>query len=146
VKRKKKPIRRFAQGTKVPVESSRAELEGLVTKHGATAFMSAWDGGKYTVLFELNGRRLRFDVPAPTQQEFRRVTSLAAEKRRRWRALLLIVKAKLELVASGDTDFDAEFLAYMTITDGSTTVGQRILPHLEQVLLDEMPPLLPQGG
>lgn len=136
-------IRRFAEGTSVPVERSRQEIETLLRRNGATGFASAWQKERFTIAFEMKGRRCRFDVPAPDPKKYRTTHSWEAEDRRRWRALLLIIKAKLELVSSGDADFEAEFLAQMLTPDG-TTVGERLLPHLAEVLNGApMPPMLP---
>jgi len=33
----------YAENTKVPVEKTRAEIERLVGKYGATRFASGWD-------------------------------------------------------------------------------------------------------
>ena len=38
--------------------------------------------------------------------------------RQRWRALLLIIRAKLEAVASGITTLENEFLANIVLPDG----------------------------
>jgi hypothetical protein len=138
------PMRRYAEGTSVEVASSRQEIERLVTKHGATAFMSAWQADRYVVIFEMRGKRLRFDVPAPDPKKYRDDKKWKAEERRRWRALLLILKAKLEIVASGDADFESEFLSQIALPNGNT-VGSMVLPQLEAMLRGEkMPPLL--GG
>ncbi len=40
--------------------------------------------------------------------------------RQRWRALALLVKAKLEAVESGIVSFEEEFLAHVVLPDGST--------------------------
>ncbi len=144
-----KPPRPFAQGTTVPVVRARSELEALVLRHGAKAFMSAFTADRHTLMFELRGRRLRFDVVAPDRRkhQFCTVPRWEAEERRRWRALLLVIKVKLEVVASGDADFDVEFLPYFTIADGMTTVAARLIPELDRVLSGgEMPPLLPTAG
>jgi hypothetical protein len=63
--------------------------------------------------------------------------------RQRWRALALVVKAKLEAVECGISTFEEEFLAWMMLPDGST-VGDRMLPQLETAYrTGQMPPLLP---
>lgn len=43
--------------------------------------------------------------------------------RQRWRALALVIKAKLEAVASGITEFEQEFLAHIVLPDGRTVRG-----------------------
>lgn len=135
--------RRFAEGTKVPTEVSRQEIEKLLRTHGATGFATMWDKGRFAILFELKDRRVRFDLPAPSVSEYPKQAAWDAEERRRWRSLLLIVKAKLELVESGDAEFEAEFLAYLVLRDGDT-IGARMLPQLTHVLdTAELPPMLP---
>ncbi len=138
--------RRFAEGTSVPVERSRQEIERLLKTNGATGFASAWNKDRFTIAFEMRQRRVRFDIPAPDPKTYRTPQKWDAEDRRRWRAFLLIIKAKLELVQSGDADFDAEFLAQMLTPDGKT-VGERLLPELAAVLsgASSMPPLLGSG-
>lgn len=123
------------------MEKSRTEIERLLRHHGATGFATSWDRDRFMVLFELRSRRVRFDIPAPSAKEYPE-GKWEAENRRRWRALLLILKAKLELVASGDTDFEAEFLANLVLANGST-LGAHLLPTLSDVLdSSKMPNLL----
>lgn len=138
-------IHRYAEGTEVPVDRSRSEIERLLKSHGATGFASSWDRDRYCIIFELKSRRVRFDVAAPEPKKYRDQKKWDAEDRRRWRALVLILKAKLELVASGDTDFEAEFLANLVLRGGET-LGARLLPTLTDVLdTGKMPPMLPRG-
>lgn len=138
--------RRYAEGTSVAVDRSRAEIEKLVRRHGAAAFASMWARDRYVVGFEMHGLQVRLDVPAPDAKRFRTSQKWEAEQRRRWRVLLLLLKAKLEMVASGDADFQSEFLAYLTLPGGKT-VGQVVLPDLERAIAGEgLPPLLPAGG
>ena len=63
--------------------------------------------------------------------------------RQTWRALALVVKAKLEAVDAGITVFEEEFLAHIVLPDGRT-VGQFTLPQVESAYLTgKMPKLLP---
>ena len=63
--------------------------------------------------------------------------------RQRWRALALVIKAKLEAVESGITVFDKEFMAHIVLPDGKT-VGEHMLPQIESSYeTGSMPPLLP---
>src|SRR5690242_2883891 len=61
----------FAEGTTVSVEKSRAEIEKLITRYGATsiAFMTA--PGRAIVCFEANGRRIMFELKLPDRTEKR---------------------------------------------------------------------------
>lgn len=138
-------LAKYAEGTTVPVEKSRLEVETLLRKHGAIGIATSWDKGRYVLLFDLRKRRVRFDVPAPDPKTFRDTRRWEAEERRRWRALLLIVKAKLELVASGDADFESEFLAQLVV--GGQTIAERLLPQLDAAYqAGTLPPLLGSGS
>lgn len=134
---------RYAQGTSVPVEKTKSEIERLVRGNGATGFATAWTGDRFSIAFEMKNRRCRFELAAPDRKKFHSVGKWEAEERRRWRALLLIIKAKMEVVASGDADFEAEFLANIILPDGHT-IGERIIPALDGTMDGKpLPPLLP---
>src|SRR6185437_14196958 len=149
---------RFAEGTTVSVEKSRAEIEKLITKYGATstAFMTA--PGRAIVCFEANGRRIMFELKLPdvTEKRFQRdgrgsllVPVKRTEKweqacRQSWRALALVIKAKLEAVEAGITSFEDEFLAHIVMPDGQT-VATHIKPRIAEAyaggqMLALMPP------
>ena len=140
--------RAYAQGTSVPANQTRAEIESFLSKRGATATIVGVMQGKAMLIFEMKGRRIRFLMPLPEAKRGVSEARVASETRRRWRALLLVLKAKLEAVASQITTLDEEFLAHI-IVDGTSTVGDRILPELDGVLADpghKLPPLLGPGG
>jgi hypothetical protein len=66
--------------------------------------------------------------------------------RQRWRALALVIKAKLEAVAAGITTIEDEFLAHTVLPDGST-VGQFMKPQLAVAYEQgSMPTTLLLGG
>ncbi len=91
-------------------------------------------------MFEMEERRIRFDVPMPDEEAHPQI------HRQPWRALLLVIKAKLEAVETGITCFDDEFMAHIVLPDGKT-VGQFMRPQIS-VAYDKgtMPPLLPGPG
>jgi len=62
--------------------------------------------------------------------------------RQRWRALALVIKAKLEAIDSGISTFEEEFMAHIMLPDG-VTVGEKLVPGLT-VLKEtgDMPKLL----
>jgi regulator of extracellular matrix RemA (YlzA/DUF370 family) len=121
-------VRRYAEGTKVSVDSSRGEITGILAKHGVQrmGWMAAPEGDE--LMFELGGGSYRLSMVKPTIAEIRRLypnaydeqAKLDAEWRRRWRANVLLLKAKLEFVASGDTTLDRELLPYRVLKDGRT--------------------------
>lgn len=61
--------------------------------------------------------------------------------RQRWRAMYLVIKAKLEAVESGIVSFEEEFAVYTVLPDGKT-VGQHVLPSIEQAYEANTVPLL----
>ena len=61
--------------------------------------------------------------------------------RQRWRALVLMVKGKLEGIECGIATIENEFLAYACLPNGQT-VGQWIQPQMKKVLKGDMPKLL----
>lgn len=134
----------FAEGTSVSVEKSRAEIEKLLSRYGASKFACGWDGPRVMLGFTAKGRTIRFilTMPDKSDERFRLTPSrkwarseseaLAAweqECRRGWRALALVIKAKLEAVESGIATFEDEFLAY-TVLPGGQTVSEHIQPGI----------------
>ncbi len=140
-------MRAYAQGTTVPVNNTRSDIERLLEKHGASGFIFGNTSGSALIAFEMADRRLRFLVPMPIAKNSRESEKkVAAEIRRRWRALLLVLKAKLEAVASKIVTFDEEFLAHIVVS-GNTTIGDTMLPQLPDSLArGKMPPLLGAGS
>ena len=127
--------RRYAEGTKVPVGQSRAELERVLERYGAQAFAYGVDVERAVIQFRAHGRHVRFDLPLADLDE--------REIRRRWRALVLVVKSKLEAVETGIVTFEEEFLAHIVLPDGSK-VADWMAPQLEEAYESgRMPELLP---
>jgi hypothetical protein len=149
---------RYAGSTPVPSDRSRTEIEKTLRRYGATAFAYAWEANRALIGFELGGRRVRFILPLPDRsaREFRLTPSRGAVRsdeaqeaayeqavRQRWRALLLVVKAKLEAVEAGITTLQDEFLAGIVLPDNST-VGDYARPAVERMYETQaMQPMLP---
>lgn len=125
---------RFADGTKVSVESSRGEISGILAKHGCLRMAWGTEPEGDTLQFELGGQHFRFRIERPTPEEVRRRdagdyaypqnvdwrTKAEAEWRRRWRAHVLLIKAKLEFIDGGDTTLETEFMPYLVMPGGRT--------------------------
>ncbi|HEX2864752.1 MAG TPA: hypothetical protein VHN99_09300 [Deinococcales bacterium] len=153
------PRRPFAADTTVPVEKTKVELERLVKAHGADGFAQGSKGTRAQVQFEMRGRQLRFVLHLPDATD-REVThsrggvrrtpaqareALAQADRTRWRALLLVIKGKLEAVASGVVDFQEEFLPQTVMPNGQT-LAEWALPQVARAYETRgMPPMLPGG-
>lgn len=151
----------YAAKTTVSPEKSRSELERILSRYGATAFGYGYEDGRAVVTFRADGRIVRFLVTVPPIAEFRYTSGALWEtgarsrtqaqqraaqqqaERQRWRALTLVVKAKLEAVDAGIATFEEEFLAHILLPN-QTTVGDWLAPQLAEVYATStMPSLLP---
>lgn len=148
----------YAASTDVTSDRSRAEIERTLRRYGATSFAYGWGEDMAMIAFQKDSRQIRFELPMPdpkdkaflfTETRRQRRTDSAAEAayeqavRQRWRALALVIKAKLEAVEAGITTFDDEFLAHMVLPGGAT-VGQMIGSQLPELLSrGSLPALMP---
>lgn len=146
--------RKFAEGTEVSAERSRAELEQLLRKHGASEFGVFTSDVGTIFMYRLQGRMVRHKVECPAlnvagHRGRGRVSALEqaerareSEWRRRWRALVLVCKAKLEIIASGGSTFEREFLADVLLPDGTTVFEATRLQLAESYKTGGMPRFL----
>jgi len=153
----------YAEDTPVTPEQSRSEIERTLARFGADQFGYMQKEGAVAILFRARGRAIRIVVKLPPASEFRhypprkgqrnprertdqsRRQAHEKEIRRRWRSLLLLVKAKLEAVESGITLFEQEFLAHIVLA-GGTTVGEWAIPQLKQLAATDAADLPALGG
>jgi len=142
---------RYAEGTKVTVESSRGEISGILTKHGVEVMAWGSRPGGDQLQFELGGRAYLFTIEKPTPDSLRASdggnytyphnidwqAKADQEWRRRWRAHVLLLKAKLEFAeGDGPSSIVRELMPYMLVAPGKT---------LEQVVNDGGIKLLEAG-
>lgn len=147
----------YAANTEVSEHKSREEIERTLVRYGAGGFSYGWKGDRAMIGFEMQGRLIRIELKMPNREDEaftispmgRTRTAEAAQKeyqqalRQRWRALALVVKAKLEAIDSDISTFEQEFAAHIVLPDGRT-VGEWIIPQIREVYrTGEMPPMLP---
>jgi hypothetical protein len=138
-------MRRFAQNTSVSSEKSRFEIERTLQRYGASQFVYGTRDGQAVLGFFASERYVRFNLPLPTRDK----AALTSNGRRRpggeaaieraheqstrqaWRALALVVKAKLEAVSSTITTFEDEFMAHIVLP-GGMTVAETIRPRIAE--------------
>lgn len=113
----------YAAKTTVVVQKSRSEIEAMLRKAKAARIVLMDEPTEALVMFMLVGRLIKIVVPIEAK-------ATDQERRSRWRALGLIIKAKLEAVEQKITTVEQEFLAHVVLPD-STTVGQWIEPRLK---------------
>lgn len=126
----------FAENTSVAFEKSIAEIVGLVRKAGAKRIAQYEEDDAFQISFELAGRLIRFRVVLALRYDgprkngnFDPVRWVEQRNRQRARALLLVIKAKLESVESEVETFEQAFLANVVMADGMT-VHERIAEHV----------------
>lgn len=151
---------RYAESTGVAPERSRAEIEATLKRYGADGFMYGWQDDHALIAFRLGGRQMRFvmAMPDPAGRDLTHTATGKARTpkqakaayeqavRQRWRALALVIKAKLEAVESGITTIEDEFLAHIVLPDGQS-VGQWMRPQIRAAYKSgDMPMLLPYHG
>ena len=148
----------YAQGTTVSVAKTKMDIEIFLKKRKAKNCAAGETGESGIIAFELDGRmiRIEFPMPHPNDPTFKLTPTgrerknedavekaLEDERRRRWRALLLILKAKLEAIDSKISTTEKEFLANIVVPGGKTFgdfVGPQLKAAYERGV--SMPPLL----
>jgi hypothetical protein len=103
----------YAERTTVAPSQTRAEIEKLLRRAKAERVVHMDEPLEAIVMFMLAGRLIRFTIPIAKPDDDRL-------RRQRWRALLLVIKAKLEAVESKITTVEEEFLAHVVMPDGQT--------------------------
>lgn len=136
---------RYAEGTTVPVERTRAEIEATLSRFGATEFGYVTRPKGAVIEFLVRGRRVRFVLPLAdrndpkftrTPQRGHRRSGVASGKawdgdcRQRWRTLALCIKAKLAAVTEGIVEFDREFMPHIVDPVTGATMAELVLPAI----------------
>lgn len=127
---------RYAEKTEVTAEKSRSEIERILSRYGVNEFAYGWrDGGAAMLAFKAHDRYIRFLLPMSDKnsKEFWitpvRGTKRTSEQayaaweqacRQRWRALALLIKAKLEAIEAGIITFEREFETQTLLPNGQT--------------------------
>lgn len=143
----------FSKGSKVSADQTLGEIRRLLRQFGAGPVVFGDSDDRISVGFEMETRSIRFVVPLPepggevllriansnrtrtrpqTDAEYQQII------RSRWRALLLVIKAKLESVHSEIETFDEAFMAEIVMQSddprypNGVTMAEFFLPMLPQ--------------
>lgn len=145
----------YAKNTNVSSELSRIEIEKILVRYGADNFAYATASGKALIGFSLCNRQVKFILPLPKIEDFS-LTPTGRQRtdksqydaweqacRQRWRALKLVIQAKLEAVECGISVFEDEFMANIVLPGGQT-VGDFMKPQIEAAYeTGRLPAMLP---
>jgi hypothetical protein len=137
---------RYARNTRVDFRKSIMDIEKELTRFGASKFAYIRGDLSTAILFEYHGKaiRMQLELPNMSDDEFKltptgRKTSTENQIKKweqgikqRWRALLLLVKAKLVSIEDGISSFEVEFLPYI-VTSNRKTIAENIVPNLDKV-------------
>jgi len=137
----------YAVKTRVPVSQSRTEIEQLLEKHKAKQFGTAvdYDANQARVQFRLQDRIVRFLIGLPDRKKYGQGIRWDQQERQRWRALLLVIKAKLESVENGIETLEEAFLAEI-VMPGDQTVAELLTQVIAESYRTGRQLLLPPGN
>ena len=138
---------RYAENSRVPVDRSKAEIERLVMRYGADQFVrgSSLNPRAEAVAFKIHGWNIKLEIPMPDPEDKRyKLTPTGKarteeiwhaeyekEIRRRWRALVLLVKAQLEAIELGIITLEEAFFANIVVPGGQRLI-EAVKPKLDQ--------------
>ncbi len=141
----------YAKNTNVSSELSRIEIEKILIRYGAENFAYAMTAGKALIGFAMNERQVKFILPLPIKEDYSKSPTGRARTengmleaweqacRQRWRALKLVIQAKLEAVECGISVFEDEFMANIVLPDGRT-VSDFMTPQIDAAYQLQAPP------
>lgn len=109
--------RRYAEDTRVSVAQSQAEVQDLLEKYGVEKIGIIRNQGKADLWFEHAGRNYHLSVPIPADAK-----NPEQERRRAWRAMVLLIKAKFEAINSAISTIESEFFAHTVMPDGQPLI------------------------
>lgn len=151
----------YARDTNVSIEQTKVDIERMLERCGATHFGYSTGPGEATINFQMHDRfvRYRLLLPNPKDKAFEytgkktfRRTPVQQRKaweqacRSRWRALYLVIQAKLVAVEAGITSFADEFLAAFVLPSDRTVAEDLAAPIAEAYRTGKMPTAVPLLG
>lgn len=145
---------KFAAGITVPIQQSMTEIERLIDRFGANAYIRYVNKvtGKTSFAFDVRGHGFRIETPIPDRgklaKEYRGHHTkgqldkkVEQEKRRLWRVVVQQIKAMLVCAEEGLVTFEQAMMPYHVLPGGKTvqeTFGERV----EELYQGELLPLL----
>ena len=116
----------YAERTDVPFDRSVQQIIAMLRGAGADQIGQLEAGDRFAVQFTMADRMIRMRIYLTDGRSKRSADQI---RRQRARALLLVIKAKLESIASGIETVEQAFLANVMMADGAT-VHERISENL----------------
>jgi hypothetical protein len=107
----------YAERTEVPFDRSVQQIIAMLRKSGADQIGQIEAREIFAVQFTMAERMIRMTIGLADGSSRRSADQI---RRQRARALLLVIKAKLESIASGIETVEQAFLANVVMADGAT--------------------------
>lgn len=147
--------RRYAQRTRVSEDRSQAQIQAMLKKFGAQSFALGWDQDSAGVRFRYGQYVIKLEAPLPARDQFAEtptgrgrpkadVERRWKEARRQvWRALRLIIQAKLAAIDGHIASFEDEFIGYAELGNGQTVAewAKDRIPEIGRGSASELPAL-----
>jgi len=118
--------RRFAQGTTVTLDKTLLEIQTLLRKKGAKKVSVQYSDDACAVLCELCDRVLKFTISLTGARD-------EAEKRRRWRCMLMTIRGRFTELAEEMGVFEEIFLANIVVNPEGHTVYETLAGRLPTI-------------
>ncbi len=135
---------RYASETEVPVERSKRQIEDLLKTRKVEGYHTGWNSVQDIIEFLWQGKQIRFTLKRPKEEDFRispksgfsrtegqKRAAMEQADRQRWRALYLVIRAKVEAVEAELSIFEEEFLAFIVIPGKNQTIGEIMVPRIQ---------------
>lgn len=133
---------RYAKNTSVPIARSKQKIEELMTSYGIEESFSGRSPRGDGIGWKYRGKVYKMSVPFPTRDD-KTDKQYEQELRQRWRILYMSMKMKFEEIDAGVISFEDQFLAQMSLPDGTTVADFMKLPgNVAKLEKTEMPKLL----
>lgn len=148
---------RYAESTEVPVERSKRAIEEMLRQRGVEGYHTGWDSLRDVIEFKWKDRLIRFTLRRQKVDDFafnrggqhrseiQKQQAYAQADRQRWRALYLVIRAKIEAVEAELAIFEEEFLAFIVVPGKNQTIGEILVPWIQDGTLGKAL-LLAKGG
>lgn len=154
----------YASRTKVSAAKSREEIQAILKKYGASDFGYKEAADHAMVIFKMANRDYRFlirykplsafkpsisKISSPAKRD-RTQADLKAEHeqhiRQRWRAMLVVIKAKLIAYDEGIETLEEVFFRWTVVPGSEQTIEEMIEPQIQAAYTTgKLPPMLQPG-
>ena len=133
---------RYAKSTTVPIARSKQNIDELLVSYGIEESFSGRSPRGDGIGWKHKSKVYKMSVPVPSKDD-KTDKQYEQEMRQRWRILYMSMKMKFEEIDAGVISFEDQFLAQMSLPDGSTVADFMKLPeNLKRIERTEMPKLL----